>query len=68
MHFSDTSAIPTQSAPPNAGAGLLQDLVVFLSPPPHVAEHTDQVPKLDHPPLTVIEFYFIIKPKPFNSI
>ena len=53
LHFWDASAIPTQTAPPNAGAGLLQDLVFIWSPPPHVAEHTDQVPKSDHPPSTV---------------
>jgi len=52
LHFWDASAMPTQTAPPNAGVGLLQDLVFICSPPPHVAEHEDQVPKSDHPPLT----------------
>ena len=28
LHFWDASAIPTQTAPPNAGTGLLQDLVL----------------------------------------
>ena len=43
---------PTQSAPPCAGAGLLHSLVLFCSPPPHSAEHSDQFPNSLQPPST----------------
>ena len=43
---------PTQSAPPFAGAGFVQVLVLVWVPPPHSAEHSDQSPKSVYPPST----------------
>ena len=41
---------PEHAFPPYKGAGLLQVLFRYLTPPPHVFEHADQGDQRDHPP------------------
>ena len=43
-----------QLLPPPEGAGLLHKRCLVLVPPPHVAEHDDQLIHEPHPPFTVI--------------
>ena len=50
-----TSTLPMQSIPPHDGAGLVQVLLVFITPPsPHVCEHVPTFVKSLHPPLTAL--------------
>ena len=43
---------PSHSAPPCAGAGFVQVLVLVRVPPPHLTEHSDHSSKSVHPPST----------------
>ena len=47
LHCLVSLLTPTQSAPPLAGAGFVQVLVLVCVPPPQSAEHADQS---DHEP------------------
>ena len=44
---------PEHWAPPLAGAGLVQLLVLVRVPPPHVTLHAEKAPYALHPPLTI---------------
>ena len=46
-------SLPTQSAPPNSGTGLSQDLVRTLSPPPHEVEQSENWDQSLQSPSTV---------------
>ena len=50
LHSCSSLASPSQSAPPWAGCGLVQVLVLVWLPPPQSAEHSDQLPYSLHPP------------------
>ena len=52
LQFFDSFKLPTQSAPPLAGAGLLQLLSLVCSPSPQSAEHSDHSPNALNPPST----------------
>merc|ERR1719326_2060739 len=43
--------LPSQSAPPFAGAGFVQKRVFVLLPPPHFTEHSLYALQSDQPPL-----------------
>ena len=43
LHLRDCSLIPSQSAPPNAGAGFVHVRYDFCIPPPHVTERVAKV-------------------------
>lgn len=50
--WGESWAFPTQSAPPYCGSGLVQFLVRFWLPPPHVVEQVPQDPQSAHIPST----------------
>ena len=52
LQSSVSVALPSQDAPPLAGAGLEQDLDFVFVPPPQGAEHSPVVHSV-HPPFTV---------------
>ena len=77
----DSVLCPWQSAPPCAGEGLLQVLVLVWVPPPQVVEHSDQSSYSPHPPSTealtyiakwhlwLVKFWFkIITPIEINPL
>ncbi len=49
------AALPVHGSPLCCGVGLLQSLVWFSSPPPHVWEHVPESVQLPHPPWTVVQ-------------
>ena len=52
--------LPTQSAPPFAGAGFVQVLDLVLVPPPQSTEHSDHPVHTVHFPSTEISFSAIV--------
>ena len=60
LHSCVSSASPWQSAPPCAGAGLLQVRALVWFPPPHSAEHDVHSPKSPHLPSTGSNYNVII--------
>ena len=55
LQFFASFKLPTQSAPPLAGAGLLQLLSLVCCPSPQSAEHSDHSPKALNPPSTKLK-------------
>ena len=53
LQLSTSLPSPTQLAPPNMGAGLLQSRFRTFSPSPHVFEQSLQLPHLPQLPATV---------------
>ena len=54
LHLCCWTAAPGQVFPPFLGAGLLQLLVLFLIPPPHVLVHLMKAPQLLHLPFSIV--------------
>lgn len=52
LHSNLCVAGPGQICPPLMAAGFVQVLVLFCTPLPHLALHSDQPDQEDHPPLT----------------
>ena len=52
LHLVDCTDWPKQGSPPFEGTGLLQDLFLVFSPPPHKRLHFPQAPQIPQPPFT----------------
>lgn len=60
LHDWNRSLSPSQSAPPNEGAGLVHVRCDFCIPPPHVTGHCSQAFHAVHFPSTACEKVFLL--------